>query len=199
MWASPLRSIKPASLCLVGSLRTPRQCPPSVWNAVRLQRGIVSAITAECCPPSARNGVRHRVEYARVMNVRKIAAFSADALGGNPAGVVVADALPAVEEMQSVAADVGFSETVFSAPTGRGWRVRYFSPKAENPFCGHATIALGAVLADQGGAGTFRLCLNHAEITVEGYRQGDKWGAALQSPPTRSQLVSGAIVADAMG
>lgn len=55
---------KPGSLCLVGSLRTPYRCPRSDWNAVRLQRGTVSAITAECCPPSQRNSVRDRAEYA---------------------------------------------------------------------------------------------------------------------------------------
>ena len=53
-----------AAYAAFGSLRTPRRCPPSVWNAVRLQRATVSAITLEHCPPSAWNRVRHRVEYA---------------------------------------------------------------------------------------------------------------------------------------
>ena len=35
-----------------------------VVNAVRLQRGTVSAIMLEHCPPSAWNRVRHGVEYA---------------------------------------------------------------------------------------------------------------------------------------
>jgi PhzF family phenazine biosynthesis protein len=100
--------------------------------------------------------------------------------------------------MQSIAADVGFSESVFAAPTDRGWRVRYFSPESEVPFCGHATIALGAALALQCGDGVFPLTLNQAEITVEGRRDGTVIAAALQSPPTRStvaptQLVSAAL------
>ena len=49
--------------------------------------------------------------------------------------------------MQRIAAEVGYSETAFLAPDGSGepgrWRVRYFSPLAEVPFCGHATIAAG--------------------------------------------------------
>jgi PhzF family phenazine biosynthesis protein len=133
------------------------------------------------------------------MNVLKIAAFSAGPCGGNPAGVVIEEALPSTEEMQCVAALVGFSETVFAAASGQGWRVRYFSPQAEIPFCGHATIALGAALAAQRGAGVFPLSLNHTAITVEGYLQGEAWAAALQSPPTRSQAATEEMVAEAVG
>jgi PhzF family phenazine biosynthesis protein len=76
------------------------------------------------------------------MEVLRLAAFSAGGFGGNPAGVVLCDELPAAAAMQAVAAEVGFSETVFAAPQDGGWRVRYFAPRAEIPFCGHATIAL---------------------------------------------------------
>ncbi len=146
------------------------------------------------------------------MLIHRIAAFSDGAVGGNPAGVVVAEALPSVEEMQRIAAEVGFSETAFAAPlapiapiapiapdaagtAGHSgdaprYRVRYFAPASEVPFCGHATIALGAVLARERGDGLFRLQLNDAEITVEGRRQGDLFAAALQSPPTRSAVAA---------
>ncbi|MBB5575166.1 PhzF family phenazine biosynthesis protein [Rhizobium paranaense] len=65
--------------------------------------------------------------------------------------------------------------------------MRYFSPESEVPFCGHATIALGAALALREGDGIFALTLNQADITVEGHRNGDVLSAALQSPPTRSK------------
>lgn len=133
------------------------------------------------------------------MNVLKIAAFSDGDAGGNPAGVVLADALPADAEMQRIAAEVGFSETAFAAPAGPGWRVRYFSPESEVPFCGHATIALGAALALSRGDGTFALSLNAADITVEGRRsEGGAVRAALQSPPTRSMPASPALVSDVL-
>src|SRR3990167_6044688 len=103
-----------------------------------------------------------------LMNVLKIAAFSDGASGGNPAGVVIADAFPDDQQMQRIAADVGFSETAFAVATGADWRVRYFSPESEVPFCGHATIALGAALALNYGDGIFSLILNQARITVEG-------------------------------
>jgi PhzF family phenazine biosynthesis protein len=99
---------------------------------------------------------------------------------------MLANALPSDADMQRIAAEVGFSETVFAAPIATGWRVRYFSPETEVPFCGHATIALGAALALQQGDGMFALTLNQACIAVEGQRQGSLISAALQSPPTRS-------------
>lgn len=132
------------------------------------------------------------------MNVERIAAFSDGETGGNPAGVMVCDALPDAATMQRVAAEVGYSETAFAAPDGGGWRVRYFSPEVEVPFCGHATIALGAALALRYGDGTFALTLNDAAITVEGRRDGTTISAALQSPPTRSEPAPSRLVADAL-
>ena len=120
------------------------------------------------------------------MSVLRIAAFSDGDTGGNPAGVLIADELPSESEMQRIAAEVGFSETAFAAPASTGWRVRYFSPESEVPFCGHATIALGAALALRNGDGVFALTLNQADITVEGHQNGGIIAAALQSPPTRS-------------
>lgn len=96
---------------------------------------------------------------------------------------MLCDVLPEPAIMQRVASEVGYSETIFAAPAELGWRARYFSPECEVPFCGHATIALGAVLATAHGDGVFTLQISAGTITVEGRRDGF---AALQSPPTRS-------------
>lgn len=48
------------------------------------------------------------------------------------------------DEMLAIAAEVGYSETAFAD----GVQLRYFSPVAEVPFCGHATIATGVALGD---------------------------------------------------
>jgi len=133
------------------------------------------------------------------VNVRRIAAFCDGETGGNPAGVVICDVLPAADAMQAVAAEVGYSETVFAAPVEGGWRVRYFAPAIEVPFCGHATIALGAALALEHGDGVFALTLNDASITVEGRKEGSAIAAALQSPPTRSAPAATQTVAGAFG
>jgi PhzF family phenazine biosynthesis protein len=133
------------------------------------------------------------------MDVQRISAFSDGDVGGNPAGVVLcAHALPPAADMQRVAAEVGYSETAFAAPDGDAWQVRYWSPAAEVPFCGHATIALGAALARAHGDGTYALKLSHAQITVEGRREGPRYAAALQSPPTRSAAAAPAVVEEAL-
>jgi PhzF family phenazine biosynthesis protein len=132
------------------------------------------------------------------MDVLRIAAFSDGDTGGNPAGVLIGDILPDAAAMQNIAAQVGFSETAFAAPEGDGWRVRYFSPESEVPFCGHATIALGAALVEQFGDGVFSLTLNQAGITVEGFRDGTTVAAALQSPPTRSKPAPLGLVSEAL-
>src|SRR3954469_3240473 len=83
----------------------------------------------------------------------RLAAFTTQPSGGNPAGVWIGTAFPADDEMQRIAANVGYSETAFLVPTGGEasghFRVRYFSPLAEVPFCGHATIASGVALAER--------------------------------------------------
>ena len=125
--------------------------------------------------------------------VLRIAAFSDGSRGGNPAGVWIGDVLPDASKMQAIAAEVGFSETAFAAPEPDGWRVRYFSPLMEVPFCGHATIALGAALAHRYGDRSFGLHLNHTVISVSGQRDGTTIAAALQSPPTRSAPLDGSL------
>jgi PhzF family phenazine biosynthesis protein len=132
------------------------------------------------------------------MHVQRIAAFSQGTSGGNPAGVVLCEALPPADRMLAIAAEVGYSETVFAAPCDDGWRVRYFAPEIEVPFCGHATIALGAALALAHGDGTFALQLNDTRIAVTGWRNPALM-AALQSPRTRSEQAPKLLVETALG
>ncbi|MFS0732331.1 PhzF family phenazine biosynthesis isomerase [Microbacterium sp. 1P10UB] len=88
----------------------------------------------------------------------RYAAFAAAPGGGNPAGVVLDAAALTDADMQAIAADVGYSETAFVTSQGtdaaaRRVRIRYFSPLAEVPFCGHATIATAVALAERRGTG----------------------------------------------
>ncbi len=132
------------------------------------------------------------------IEILRIAAFADNHLGGNPAGVMIADSHPDDATMQGIAADVGYSETAFAMPEGDAWRVRYFSPESEVPFCGHATIALGAALALKHGNGVFKLKLNQADITVEGEHNGGSLYAALQSPQTHSAPMSAALLTEVL-
>lgn len=133
-----------------------------------------------------------------MIEIGRFAAFCSGGRGGNPAGVAICDALPDAGSMQRIAAEVGYSETAFAAPSGDGWRVRYFAPEIEVPFCGHAMIALGAALAAMNGDGVFGLRLNDAEISVEGRADRSDMFAALSSPPTRSETADPALLDKAL-
>ena len=135
------------------------------------------------------------------MDIQRIAAFSQGSEGGNPAGVVLLQNEVSAEEMARVAAEVGYSETAFAVAQGedgRSWRVRYFSPESEVPFCGHATIALGAALGKHGGAGTYTLVLNDATITVDAEAKPEGMMATLSSPPTKSRPMNVSELEDVM-
>jgi PhzF family phenazine biosynthesis protein len=133
----------------------------------------------------------------------RLAAFTLDPAGGNPAGVWTGPTLPAAAEMQRVASEVGYSETAFLAPdeTARpnAYRVRYFSPAAEVPFCGHATIASGVALAQRTGPARFLLTTNDGLVTVDTERGSDgQLRATLTSVPPRVRDAEPGLVADAL-
>lgn len=133
-----------------------------------------------------------------MLEIQRLAAFTCGDAGGNPAGVVVCDELPSAGEMQRVAAEVGYSETVFAARAGDGYRVRYFAPTAEIPFCGHATIALGAALAGRGETGSIRLFLNDGSVAVEGVSDAAGLRASFRSAPTRHRAAPRELLDPAM-
>ena len=96
-------------------------------------------------------------------SIQRYVAFSTDPAGGNPAGVVLDAAGLDEAKMQAIAAEVGYSETAFvTGPAGAGRRVRYFSPLAEVPFCGHATVATAVAL----GPGEHLFVTNAGEVPV---------------------------------
>lgn len=130
------------------------------------------------------------------MTLQRISAFCLGDTGGNPAGIFIDDHLPPLQQMQSIARDVGYSETAFAAPEGDTWQVRYFSPLSEVAFCGHATIALGAALGQRVGGGRFRLRLTQGEISVDASQRNGRWIASLSSPPTWSRPLSQALLDD---
>jgi len=114
--------------------------------------------------------------------VLRYTAFSGDPAGGNPAGVVLDAAGLDEDRMLAVAAEVGFSETAFvTARKDRTLEVRYFSPKAEVPFCGHATVATAVALAERIGPGEllFRTRAGDVPVTVT------DGGGALRATLTR--------------
>ncbi|WP_295787891.1 PhzF family phenazine biosynthesis protein [uncultured Microbacterium sp.] len=101
-------------------------------------------------------------------DILQFAAFAAVPGGGNPAGVVL-DAVSLSEaDMQRIATELGHPESAFVGERdGRRVTVRYFSPGAEVPFCGHATIATAVALAEAEGEGAFVFDTAAGAVAVE--------------------------------
>jgi PhzF family phenazine biosynthesis protein len=117
--------------------------------------------------------------------VLRYAAFTRDPAGGNPAGVVLGASDLDAPAMQRLAADVGYSETAFLVTRDDGDHdVRYFSPRAEVPFCGHATIATAVAHAERHGTGTLRLRTRSGLVEVTTTTQDGAPVATLTSVPT---------------
>ncbi|NQX34566.1 PhzF family phenazine biosynthesis protein [Herbiconiux sp. VKM Ac-2851] len=118
--------------------------------------------------------------------VLRLTAFAATPEGGNPAGVVLEAGGFDDAALQAIAAEVGYSETAFLVDPAidgdeRHVRARYFSPTAEVPFCGHATIATAVALAEQRGPGPFTVETPVGPIVIETTLDGDRMLAAFTS------------------
>jgi len=122
--------------------------------------------------------------------LRRLSAFTDDPRGGNPAGVWIGREMPDPARMQEVAAEVGYSETAFlvARPDGE-YRIRYFSPEAEVPFCGHATIAAGVLLGMREGAGTYSLDTAVGPVAVEVSHRSSRLYATLTSVLPKQEAV----------
>ncbi|HEY3685012.1 MAG TPA: PhzF family phenazine biosynthesis isomerase [Streptosporangiaceae bacterium] len=134
--------------------------------------------------------------------ILRYTAFSSDPSGGNRAGVVLDARGMSDDAMLAVAADVGYSETVFV--TGRDADgtlvVRYFSPRAEVDFCGHVTIALGVAYAERHGAGTLSLRTAAGPIALATTAaDGAPPVATLTSVPTHTRPATGAELSTTLG
>ncbi|MFF9806412.1 PhzF family phenazine biosynthesis protein [Streptomyces coeruleorubidus] len=135
------------------------------------------------------------------MEILRYVAFSTDPKGGNPAGVVL-DATGAGDAtMLATAAEVGYSETAFVVESGDGsLDVRYFSPLAEVPFCGHATIATAVAHAERHGTGRLRLRTAAGPVTVTTDRTADgTLVATLVSVAPRTAPLEEADLAELLG
>ena len=88
--------------------------------------------------------------------------------GGNPLGVFLDGAEVAVGERQGIAADLGFSETVFVEDPEQG-RLRIFTPKEELPFAGHPLVGTAWLLTSEGlDVPTLRPPAGEVPVRVEG-------------------------------
>jgi PhzF family phenazine biosynthesis protein len=127
----------------------------------------------------------------------RYAAFSSDPAGGNPAGVVLDAAGATDAQMLALAAEVGYSETAFLVRrSDDDFDVRYFSPRAEVPFCGHATIASAAALAERHGGSHYTFHTPAGPVSVVAHAGPRGASATLTSvPPTVGLLTDDDLAA----
>ncbi len=122
------------------------------------------------------------------ITIHRVAAFADDTYAGNPAGVCELDgAWPSDATLTRIAARVGLSETAFVTRDADGAKaIRWFTPRAEVPLCGHATLGAARVILDRDGASRVVFRTREAgPLAVE--RDHDRFTMDFPAnPPTRA-------------
>lgn len=77
-------------------------------------------------------------------------AFSDGPFTGNPAAVCLLERPAPDDAMQSLAFELGISETAFVWPHDGAFSLRWFTPLVEVDLCGHATVAAAHALSADG-------------------------------------------------
>ncbi|WP_339409991.1 PhzF family phenazine biosynthesis protein [Pseudomonas sp. EA_35y_Pfl2_R5] len=80
------------------------------------------------------------------LEFHQVDAFATQPFTGNPAMVYCLDSWLDDALMQQIAAEHNLAETAFLVRDGASWHIRWFTPAAEVPLCGHATLASAHVL-----------------------------------------------------
>jgi len=124
-------------------------------------------------------------------------AFTREPFAGNPASVCLLEDERSDRWLQAVAAEMNHSETAFLVPAGEGaFRLRWFTPTVEVPFCGHATLASAHVLYESGRArpGAIRFATKSGTLVA---RSADGDEIELDVPAYRSApaALPGAVAA----
>ncbi|MFJ6988177.1 MULTISPECIES: PhzF family phenazine biosynthesis protein [unclassified Streptomyces] len=123
------------------------------------------------------------------MDILRYGAFTDRSDGGNPAGVVLDARGLDDAAMLRVAADVGYSETAFATADGLPagtHRLRYFSPRAEVDFCGHATVATAVALAERSVPGRLTFLTNAGQVDIETAADAGAVSATFTTVPASS-------------
>lgn len=142
--------------------------------------------------PAVRTDNLFGVRHCYVLSV-----FTRHGVGGNPLGVITdVSGLPEAR-MQQVAADLGFSETVFLDWREGGVPVaRIFTPARELPFAGHPLVGSAYVLDVLGPGGPGRLRCAVGEVVYRANRESVTIETPHGQPVQPSSLeVDGAVSA----
>jgi PhzF family phenazine biosynthesis protein len=126
---------------------------------------------------------------SRSVHVFQVDAFTHQRFTGNPAGVVLGADVLSDDEMLAIARELNNADTAFVLRPDSGdhdVRLRFFTPRTEAAFVGHATIAAHYVLSRREGTATRlrqRQKGSSVEVEVRGHGP-DRYIAVKQSAPT---------------
>ena len=106
----------------------------------------------------------------KTYKIKHVDAFTCEPFSGNPAGVVLDARGMSDSMMQKIASELNLSETAYLLPPtikGADIQIRWFTPAAEVPLCGHATIASFHALAEEGMQGMKRSGVFHFRLQTK--------------------------------
>jgi PhzF family phenazine biosynthesis protein len=116
----------------------------------------------------------------------QVDAFTDKPFRGNPAAVCVLSEERSEQWMQSVAQEMNLSETAFLVRQNDGYGLRWFTPEAEVPLCGHATLASAHVLWSEGYLAADEPAVFQTKSGVLFARQQEGW-IELNFPAVRTE------------
>ena len=134
------------------------------------------------------------------LKIFQVDAFTSEPFAGNPAAVCLLEEPRDEMWMQKVAAEMNLSETAFLTPSGDGFHLRWFAPKAEVDLCGHATLASAHVLWAEGILGpgeTARFATKSGPLSAE--KRGDQIEMDFPAEPERPVECSPPMLEAALG
>ncbi|RSZ25778.1 PhzF family phenazine biosynthesis protein [Acinetobacter bereziniae] len=124
------------------------------------------------------------------MKMYQVDAFTQQLFKGNPAAVLVLDEWLDHTLMQNIALENNLAETAFvKRIDDENYQIRWFTPKVEVDFCGHATLASAFVLfKDYTSAKTIRFHVK--DLGIFTIQQADDGKIQMNFPIRRPQKVT---------
>src|SRR5260221_6031446 len=161
----------------------PSVCRPlQVIAASGLRIGRFEGTTAAIDSPNGSRRVR----------IFHVDAFTTRAFSGNPAAVVLHAERLGDQEMQRLARELNVGDTIFLLPADgpdHDLRARFFTPRTETGFVGHASIAAHAVLEVLGMPPCRRQKQHLGTVEFERLAGGGSTSYAFTQPPPPVQRV----------
>jgi predicted PhzF superfamily epimerase YddE/YHI9 len=134
-----------------------------------------------------------------LIEIHQVDAFADRVFRGNPAAVCPLEHWLDEATMQAIAAENNLSETAFVVREGERFRIRWFTPTAEVPLCGHATLATAWVLFHRRGVETDEIHFDSASGPLRVFRQGPRLALDFPVLPASSPGVEVHETAAALG